>query len=150
MTADITEFASKSYVCQSQQRYNDREPIKLHRIPDYPWQIVATDLFEIKLKTYVLLVDTYTSFYDFREISTTATESVIECLKIWFAIFSTPEEVLLDNGPQYSWIRHLPTGCELKSFEMHQKRLNNVMTTTSNSMFLHSTLTHVVPFLHHL
>ncbi|GLV32893.1 hypothetical protein CBL_20044 [Carabus blaptoides fortunei] len=37
---------------ESQQRDNDREPIKLHQIPDYTWQMVATDLFEIKQKTY--------------------------------------------------------------------------------------------------
>jgi transposase InsO family protein len=48
-------------------------------------------------------VDDYSGFIEFAKLPESATSAaVIEKLKIWFAVHGQPQQVLSDNGPQYS------------------------------------------------
>lgn len=45
MAKDITEFIGRCSACESTQRSNTKEPLISKEIPNYPFEIVATDLF---------------------------------------------------------------------------------------------------------
>lgn len=45
MTQDIANYVERCAICQSTQRCNDKEKIVTRKVPEYPWQIVASDLF---------------------------------------------------------------------------------------------------------
>lgn len=34
-----------------------KEPLMVSPLPDYPWQVIGTDLFEFNGETYLLVVD---------------------------------------------------------------------------------------------
>lgn len=68
----------------------------------YPWQKVATDLFEWRKNTYLLVVDYYSHYIEIVKLTTTTSAIVIRQLKSIFARHGIPKELVSDNGPQYS------------------------------------------------
>jgi hypothetical protein len=65
-------------------------------------QIVATDLFFYEEKNYVILVDSYSSWFDFKQVKSTNTNEVVKVIKHCFAVHGSPEELHSDNGPQFT------------------------------------------------
>ena len=78
------------------------EPMIPSKLPDYPWQKVASDLFELKGVTYLLVVDYFSRFPEVARVSTTSSTSVIPALKSIFARHGIPEVLISDNGPPYN------------------------------------------------
>jgi len=77
-----------------------REP--LITIPDYQWQLVGTDLFELDKKHYLLVVDYLSRYPEVIKLTSTTSTMVIAALKSVFACHGIPETFRSDNGPQYS------------------------------------------------
>lgn len=102
MTREITNHVEKCSICEATQRSNTKEPLITKEVPSYPFQIVATDLFSFKSREYLLIVDSYSGFFDFRMLKHTTSHEVIENLKSWFATHGIPEKLESDNGPQYA------------------------------------------------
>jgi hypothetical protein len=48
------------------------------------------------------MVDSYSSWIDFKEIKTIHSAEIIKQLKTWFAVHGSPEELHTDNGTQYT------------------------------------------------
>jgi len=71
-------------------------------LPSGPWEKIATDLFELKGITYLLLVDYYLRFIEVVKLSATTTKSVISAMMPIFARYGIPDVIVSDNGPQYS------------------------------------------------
>ena len=71
-------------------------------LPDRPWQIVATDLFQMKGMDYLIVIDYYSRYVEVSAMTkTTKSSEVIRALKSIFARHEIPEQVRSDNGPQY-------------------------------------------------
>lgn len=79
-----------------------REPLLTTPLPEYPWQIVATDLFELQGVHCLLVVDYFSRYPEVVRLTTTTSAAVITALKAAFARHGIPEVVRSDNGPQYS------------------------------------------------
>jgi hypothetical protein len=85
--------------------YSDRQTAESVTMPDIPerrFSTVATDLFSISGKDYLVLVDTYSTFIEVDHLKSSTSEEVIHKLKSQFARNGRPEMVISDNGPQYS------------------------------------------------
>ena len=83
-------------------RDNKPEPLIATPLPDRPWQVVATDLFQIKGMDYLIVIDCYSSYVEVAAMTkTTKSSEVIRALKSIFARHGIPEQVRSDNGPQY-------------------------------------------------
>lgn len=102
MGKQIEEMIKKCSICQRYQNKPQKENLIQHESPDRPWQKVATDLFQWAGKDYLLVVDRYSGFPEIALLSSTTSDSVITHIKCIFARHGIPEEVLSDNGPQYS------------------------------------------------
>ena len=63
---------------------------------------MATDLFELGNRTYLLVVDYYSRFVEIAKLSGTTATEVINHTKSIFARHGIPEIVISDNGPQYT------------------------------------------------
>ena len=81
---------------------NPRETMLLYEIPQYPWQIVATDLFLGNDVYYVAVVDYFGCYWEIASLRGTTSPVVTEKLKQIFLRYGIPEMVKADNGPQYS------------------------------------------------
>lgn len=102
MTKDITNYVERCSICQSTQKSKTREPLITKKVPKLPFEIVATDLFHFKQREYLLLVDSYSGFFDFRYLKQSTSKEVIQTLKSWFAVHGIPATLESDNGPQFS------------------------------------------------
>ena len=69
---------------------------------EYPWQRVASDLFELDKKTYLLIADYFSRYVEVQTLTSTTSASIICTLKSIFAQHGIPETFVSDNGPQYS------------------------------------------------
>lgn len=90
-------------MCQTRQNSNNSEPLIPTPLPDRPWQRLAADMLEFENHQYLVMVDYFSRYIELLPISTPATsKKVIDAFKVVFARFGVPEELLTDNGPQFS------------------------------------------------
>ena len=83
-----------------------REPLINSKLPEFPWQKIASYLFRLNSSNYLLVVDYFSRFPEVVKLSSTTSSSVITALKAIFSRFSIPETLMSDNGPQYSSHNH--------------------------------------------
>ena len=101
--AQIKDMILKCATCLENRNPNQqREPLISHEIPDRPWQNLATDLFQLNDRNYVLVVDYYSRYFEVAHLNTTKATSVINQMKVMFARHGIPSKVTSDQGPQYS------------------------------------------------
>ena len=102
MSTELRQYIEGCHICATYADRNPREPLKMTEIPEYPWQKVATDLFTIAGRDYLITVDYYSQFFEVDYLPNTTSMSVVTKLKHHFARHGIPEEVVSDGGPQYS------------------------------------------------
>ena len=79
-----------------------RQPLISTPLPQHLWEKVASDLFEMGGKTYLLVVDYFSRYVEVQTLSSTTSASVIRALKAIFSRHGIPTTLVSDNGPQYS------------------------------------------------
>ncbi|KAK7584247.1 hypothetical protein V9T40_008790 [Parthenolecanium corni] len=102
MTEDINRFVTTCEVCQSTHKRKQPEPLITKPIPQRPWEIVATDIFQLGTKHFLLIADSYSGFVDYKQLTTLTSYPVIQALKYWFSIHGIPDYLDSDGGPQFS------------------------------------------------
>ena len=112
MTAQIKDRVSSCSICNAFRNRQQRESLHPHDIPGLPWQVVGTDLFDYAGQTYMLV-----KYFEIEVLRQNTARCVINNLKKIFARFGVPDEVVSDNGSQYSNTRNLfSTTHEFKQF----------------------------------
>ena len=77
--------------------------IKAYRTQLITWcQKWDTDLFEWKGHQHLIIVDYYSRYLEIAELRNTKAKTVINKTKSIFSRHGIPEEIVSDNGPQYS------------------------------------------------
>ena len=101
LSRDIQDLVQQCRIC-AEHRNNKPEPMIPTPLPDRPWQIVATDFFQLKSVNYLLVIDYFSRYVEVGVMAknTTASET-IRALKAIFARHGIPEQVRSDNGLQY-------------------------------------------------
>ena len=102
MEEDIHFHVDQCSACNSTKSHNQKEPINPHPVPSLPWQIVASDLFEWNSIVYLILVDSYSGWFEFNTLKDMTSKSVITLLKRHFASHGTPQVLITDNARQYT------------------------------------------------
>ena len=101
ISKEIESLVKSCQVCQKMTTPS-RQPLLQSSLPDYPFERVASDLFEIKGVTYLMLVDYFSRYIEVNKLSSTTSASVITALKSSFSRYGIPSVLMSDNGPQYS------------------------------------------------
>ena len=101
LTQQLKRFIQNCPQCARDYRPN-KEPLITSTLPDYPWQQVATDLFQLKGADYLVIVDYFSRYPEVHKLTRTTSQSVINSLKTVFARHGIPETLRTDNGPQFS------------------------------------------------
>jgi hypothetical protein len=94
MYRDIEEIVEMCDVCLEHRDAQRKEPMIAHSIPERPWQVVATDLFQWNNQQYVLVVDYLSCYFEIALLSSMTAISVITHLKSIFAKHGIPEKVI--------------------------------------------------------
>ena len=101
LAAEIRGLVQRCHHCQTNAAKQRKEPLNPSHLPDRPWQRVAADLCFFKSKHYIIIVDYYSRYLEIANTSE-STDSVINSIKNVFARHGVPEELVTDNGPQFS------------------------------------------------
>ena len=101
LSKKIEEVVGTCATCEKERKLPP-EPLQPTKTPDYPWQKIAMDLFELNGHTYLIVVDYYSRWIETVHLKQTTSVTVIEHCKSIFARFGIPEIVLSDNGPQFN------------------------------------------------
>ena len=100
---DIERLVKGCNVCQEDQDDNRREPMLTSKVPAHAWQIIGTDLFEIKGRQYIIISDYYSKFPIVKELQAPVTSEVVkDVVEEACGTFGRPDEIRSDNGPQYA------------------------------------------------
>ena len=62
---------------------------------------IASDLYEFKGATYILVVDSFSRFIETQKLNSTTSSNIIVTLKSICPGYGIPDTVVTDNGPQY-------------------------------------------------
>ena len=117
---DIQETVRQCSVCAKLHTPN-KEPMIPSALPEYPWQKLGSDLFELQGEHYLLLVDYFSCYVDIVKLTSTSSSAVISAIKSVFSRHGIPEFLISDNGPQYV----------SKEFEEFAEKYNFKHTTSS-------------------
>ena len=75
--------------------------MQTQKIPDRPWSRLSADIFALKGKQYISLVDHYSDFIEVGELPDTTSETIIQFFKQQFSRHGIPDCVVTDNAPQF-------------------------------------------------
>ena len=78
-----------------------KEPLITSTLPDYPWQKIGADIFQLGSAYYLLVVDYFSRYPEVVKLSSTSSLTVISALKSLFSRHGIPQEMRSDNGPQF-------------------------------------------------
>ncbi|XP_064456892.1 uncharacterized protein K02A2.6-like [Ornithodoros turicata] len=74
----------------------------MKEIPDLTWERVASDLFSFEGQSYIVIVDNYSGYLDFRKLRGESAQEVVNVMKEWLATHGIPKVLETDNGPCYT------------------------------------------------
>lgn len=100
MSAEIRQFVENCNVCASLQAKQPTQPLQLLETPERPWQRVATDIFTISSRNYLVTVDYFSQYFEVDYLEQMTSEAIINKLKANFARHGIPDTLISDNGPQ--------------------------------------------------
>ncbi len=102
LATELKNTVMSCRTCQEQRRAQTKEPLISKPLPDRPWKRIALDLCEHNKHNYLVISDYYSRFLEVLHLPSTTSAQVVQRLKATFARFGIPEEVVSDNGPQFS------------------------------------------------
>ena len=92
----------KCKVCQIYQKQQQKESMIPSHIPIYPFQIVASDIFNWINQDFVMVVDYYSKYWKIERLYDTKSITIVKKMKKMFSRLGIPETLRSDNGPQYT------------------------------------------------
>ena len=98
---EIAEMISGCEICLENQNKQCKEPIIKHEIPATPWFKVGTDVFHLRGKDYIIVVDYNSNFFDISKMNDAQAPTVVTHTKQIFSRYGSPKEVISDNGPEF-------------------------------------------------
>ena len=119
MSAEIADIVSACSTCQEHHNYQQCEELLKHEVPREPWIKVGADLFTLKRKNYLLVVDYFSKFCETSLLADTSSPTIITHMKSIFACHGIPKLVVSDNQ------------LDTKEFKSFQKEWDFKLTTSS-------------------
>ena len=102
MSNQLKNYIESCEVCRTFDKKQPKEPMMIREIPERPWQKVAADIFSFGTRQYLILVDYYSDYFEIDSLQSTTSKTIIDRLKVQFARHGIPEELITDNGPQFT------------------------------------------------
>lgn len=102
MARDVKDVADHCEACQQMKPENQKETLMQHSDGEAPWKKVGIDLFDLDGREYMVMVDYFTSFIEVDQLKGTTADDVITKLRVQFARYGIPTELVSDNGPQFT------------------------------------------------
>ena len=102
LNKEIENHVMHCELCQVLSKSQQKEPAIPMEIPSRPWQKLGVDLFLHDSTWYVIVADYYSKYPWIFQLAAISFNDVISALKFCFSEYGIPEEVISDNGPQFT------------------------------------------------
>ncbi len=102
ISADIEECCKQCEYCAVHKPTQRREPMISTPFPNRPWQSISCDFFQHDSKSYIVIVDSYSKFIEIVHMPEPTSAMLIAKLMPIFARFGIPEQMMSDNGSQFT------------------------------------------------
>ena len=89
-------------ICLAYRQTPSKEPLQQHEFTERPWSKVGIDLCDFHGRTLLVLVDYHSNFIEVERITSLTTSGVSKVLMTMFSRYGVPDQVMSDNGPQFS------------------------------------------------
>lgn len=97
---EIKNLGMSCLTCQELRKPQQKETVISTPLPKRHWKRIAVDLCEYKRLHYLIVSDYFSRFLEI--LPSTTTSCVTQKLKAVFDRFGIPDEVVSNNGPQFS------------------------------------------------
>ena len=77
-----------------------RQPMIASELPTHPWEKVASDLFYLNGKTYILVADYFSRYLEVQSMSSTTSGQTVQALKAIFSRHGIPTTFVSDNASE--------------------------------------------------
>ena len=99
LTRYVEELVRKCSICNSYCHKQQQEPLLLYPVPHRPWQKLRADIFSLRNKNYLLIVDSCSKYPEISMLHNKSGSSVIASMKSVFARHGVPDEIIADSMP---------------------------------------------------
>ncbi|KAI2653770.1 Retrovirus-related Pol polyprotein [Labeo rohita] len=102
MTQDIDNFMQYCSICNALKPHQQKEPLHIHEIPELPWSVVAADIFDWNSQQYLVLVDSFSGWFEVNPLRNLSSQNIVNKLKRHFSVHGIPQKLVTDNGTQFT------------------------------------------------
>ncbi|XP_055329924.1 uncharacterized protein K02A2.6-like [Paramacrobiotus metropolitanus] len=101
--SDIEELASNCRMCSMNAKNTAKVPLQQWTASEHPWKRLHIDFAgPVKGEMYFLVVDAHSKWFEVIHMRSTTVEQVIDALSNLFCRYGLCEEIVSDNGPQFT------------------------------------------------
>ncbi|CAC5417169.1 unnamed protein product [Mytilus coruscus] len=98
MAKEINQMTELCEICQESKPKNQQEPLIQHSDGQSPWTKVGMDLFEIKGRPYLVVIDYFSNLTEVDYLSKTTSSQVITILKKQFVRLVIPTTIGINHN----------------------------------------------------
>ena len=102
ITKDIETTAERYHACTTNPRSQQKETLKLLPAPEVAWDSLATDIFHVNNKNFILIVDYYSRFPVVHQIHSMTSRVLVRLFTEIFSEFGFPKSIVSDGGTQFT------------------------------------------------
>lgn len=103
MNDEIERVCRSCCLYVKSQDANPREPLHPQNVPSRPWQSIASDMFEVKGRQFLLSANRFSKHPVVDEMSMPiSSHAVTHKIQMHMSLFGRVDDILTDNGPQYA------------------------------------------------
>jgi transposase InsO family protein len=89
-------------VCQSVRNPPPHAPLIPWKWPTRPFQRVHIDFCQEGKDYFLVIIDSHSKWIEIKHMTSTTTQRTLDEVRLIFAVYGLPEEVVSDNGPQFT------------------------------------------------
>ena len=93
----LTQRVQHCSICR-REAATTSEPLMLTPLLDYPWQVLGSDIFQLRGVNYLLLVDYFSQYPEVVKLTCTTSPAITATMKVVFSRHGIPEILQTDNG----------------------------------------------------
>lgn len=103
MSVDIEKFIFSCNICEKYRVSKPKDSLMSHEIPDLPFFKIGMDICTYGTKDYIVVVDYYSRWIEVKMLKDKTAGTVIQKLKLIFAVHGFPKVIVCDNMPFASY-----------------------------------------------